>query len=223
MKKKYGENLAIIDCLICSNKFKQKQSTQKYCSRRCAGKAHSKRMTGRKLNYNINGKNNPNYKYNISKKFLLKEYVKNNKTMQQIADMIGCCIRPIRKFIKKYNISVKNHSERHKGKLNGGYNPKLTKKERIKERNYPNYRLWRIAIYKKDNYTCQKCNNRNGNGKAIKLNAHHIESYRANPKLRIKLSNGVTLCNKCHFNFHHQFGYGNNTKKQLKIFLKEVI
>ena len=208
----------INSCIDCGKKITYQA---KRC-KKCNDIVHSKRMIGKKLNYDTTGKNNPNFKYNISKKFLIKEYIKNNKTMQQIADIIGCCIRPVRTAIKKWKISVKNHSERHIGKLNGIYNPNLTKAERIKERNYPDYRLWRTKVYERDSYTCRKCNNCNGNGKAIELNAHHIESYRTNPKLRTKLSNGITLCRNCHSTFHHRFGYGNNIEKQIKIFLKEV-
>ena len=101
------------------------------------------------------------------------------------------------------------------GKSSSNYNPDLTDEERIIKRNYPEYREWRKAVYERDNYTCQICGQIGG-----KLNAHHLESYNSNPKLRTKLSNGATTCDKCHKNFHHQYGRGNNTKKQFEEFTK---
>lgn len=55
------------------------------------------------------------------------------------------------------------------------------------------YRLWRINVFKRDNYTCVLCNDKSG-----KIEADHIKSFSLFPKLRFKLSNGRTLCKSCH-------------------------
>jgi len=55
------------------------------------------------------------------------------------------------------------------------------------------YKIWREKVFKRDNYTCQKCNQKGG-----ELNADHIKSFALFPKLRFRLSNGRTLCVKCH-------------------------
>lgn len=99
-----------------------------------------------------------------------------------------------------------------KGKNHPNWNPNLTDKDRQDKRNYPEYKEWRSNIYKRDNYTCQICGEL-GNI----LNAHHLDGYRNNPDKRILLENGVTLCKKCHNDFHHQYG-NNNTKEQFIIF-----
>lgn len=109
----------------------------------------------------------------------------------------------------------KNHA-RISGKNHSRYNPNLTDEEREDKRNYPDYYKWREAVYKRDNYICQCCKNKGGGN----LNAHHIESYKDNPELRIVVENGATLCKKCHVNFHHQFGREHNTKEQFESYIK---
>ncbi len=59
-------------------------------------------------------------------------------------------------------------------------------------------RLWRHKIYKRDDYSCQECGARSGEGKSVYLEAHHIKSWAKFPKERYKLSNGITLCKECH-------------------------
>ncbi|MCK4528218.1 hypothetical protein KAW18_12675 [candidate division WOR-3 bacterium] len=101
------------------------------------------------------------------------------------------------------------------GKNNSNYNTNLTDEERQLARNIPGYTEWRKAILKRDNHKCVIC------GSKKNLIAHHLESYNSNPKLRTKLSNGTTVCEKHHKDFHHIFGYGNNTKKQFIQFKEE--
>jgi len=56
------------------------------------------------------------------------------------------------------------------------------------------YKLWREAVFKRDNYTCQKCNKRG----CINLEAHHIKSFSENISERYNIDNGITYCIKCH-------------------------
>jgi len=62
------------------------------------------------------------------------------------------------------------------------------------------YQKWRMAVFTRDNFTCQFCGLRShiGLGKPIYLEAHHIESWAKYPKLRFKIDNGITLCRGCH-------------------------
>lgn len=64
-------------------------------------------------------------------------------------------------------------------------------------RNTSSYISWRIAVFKRDNYTCQVCGKVGGT-----LNAHHIKSFALHKKLRLDVNNGITLCEKCHKEVH---------------------
>lgn len=81
------------------------------------------------------------------------------------------------------------------------------------------YQNWREDIWKRDKYVCQKCGVKNGEGKAVYLVAHHIESFGKNIRSRMRLANGITLCREDHNAFHKKYGFGNNNRKQLKEFI----
>lgn len=99
------------------------------------------------------------------------------------------------------------------------YSANKTVADRMRERNYPEYRVWRTSVYARDNYTCIVCeDNKGGN-----LIAHHLRSYAKNPTLRTEIDNGVTLCSKCHSDFHGSYGYYNNTEIQFDEFKRNRI
>jgi hypothetical protein len=60
------------------------------------------------------------------------------------------------------------------------------------------YKEWRLSVFNRDNFTCQKCNMVGG-----KLEAHHIKKFHDFPELRFDVANGITLCrNPCHMEEH---------------------
>ena len=67
-----------------------------------------------------------------------------------------------------------------------------------KIRNGMEYRLWRVSVFQRDNYTCVWCGVRSGNGKTVVLNADHIKPFSLFPELRFAIDNGRTLCVDCH-------------------------
>lgn len=110
----------------------------------------------------------------------------------------GCfAVEKFRNFVKN-NIGPKHHN----------FNP--DKKDRINLRKYYEYTEWRKLVFKKDDFSCCKCGL-----KGIRINAHHIENFSSNEDKRVEINNGITLCQKCHKQFHSSYGQQNNNKDQL--------
>lgn len=60
------------------------------------------------------------------------------------------------------------------------------------------FRLWREEVFKRDNYACQFCGNKSSKDNKVYLHPHHIKSFSDYPNLRFRVSNGITLCERCH-------------------------
>ena len=73
-------------------------------------------------------------------------------------------------------------------------------------RNSTEMKHWRIEVFSRDKYTCQKCFKKGGT-----LHAHHVKKFADFPDLRFAVSNGLTLCINCHRNIHSK-----NSKKNDK-------
>jgi len=71
------------------------------------------------------------------------------------------------------------------------------------------FRLWREAVFTRDRWTCQKCKE-----KGVKLNSHHLQGFSKYPDFRFTIDNGVTLCERCHVEFHNSYGRTDNIKEQ---------
>lgn len=75
------------------------------------------------------------------------------------------------------------------------------------------YDRWRAAVFERDNFECKIC------GSTRILQAHHMWSWNAYPKLRFEIANGIVLCRVHHREFHRQYGKGNNTPHQLQEYI----
>ena len=69
--------------------------------------------------------------------------------------------------------------------------------ENRRKRNIVEYKLWRKAVFERDNFTCQKTGDRGG-----QLEAHHINNFSEFPELRFAIDNGITLSKDAHRKFH---------------------
>lgn len=94
----------------------------------------------------------------------------------------------------------------------GGITP-----ENTKDRNSQALIDWRKAVFARDEFTCFICQGRGG-----KLNAHHLESFSKNKGLRFEINNGITLCCKCHDDFHKRYGKIANTRLQFEEYANQT-
>jgi 5-methylcytosine-specific restriction endonuclease McrA len=73
----------------------------------------------------------------------------------------------------------------------------------------PVYNGWRTSVFKRDNYTCQKCGDSTGGN----LQAHHIKHVWTHPYLIFDINNGITLCEDCHGECHDIKGENYRSEK----------
>ena len=60
-------------------------------------------------------------KIKLTKKLLIKQYIKNKKSPYKIAEEFNYCPNTIRYYLKKFNIKIRNKSEAQKEELNHKY------------------------------------------------------------------------------------------------------
>lgn len=143
------------------------------------------------------------------KKYGVPSPLQNKEILQKISDT---CLK---KYGVKHYILTQHFFGENSPVWKGG-----VARQRSERFTY-DYRKWRDSIFAKNLYTCQCCGLKSGNGKTIKLNAHHIKNWKDNPNDRYDVDNGITLCESCHNKFHSEFGKKNNTKEQLQSFLNK--
>lgn len=87
---------------------------------------------------------------------------------------------------------IKNPAYGKKGALSPKWKGGITPKN-LAIRNSPKAQQWRLAVFERDDFTCQACDMRGG-----KLHAHHILAFSKFPEHRFDIKNGITLCVPCH-------------------------
>jgi len=176
-----------VNCHVCSKTFRVSPSLlyKKYCSKVCR---YQGRQVRRGASHFFYGKHEENPMFGRKH---------SNETKAKIA------------ITSKGRWLGRKHKEESKNKASLTYKKLVAlgihpswkggKTSEIKMiRTSKPYRDWRTKVFERDDYTCQECGKRNGNGKRIVLNADHIKPFALYVDLRFELSNGRTLCLDCH-------------------------
>lgn len=133
----------------------------------------------------------------LTKEVLEEHYIRQNLTSYEIADKFNCNASTVRDYLRKFNLPIKNIGVR-KGLKTGPRSEEI--KLRMKasrprgEKHYnwkggitplriaihdlSEYRDWIKNVFRRDDYTCQDCGIRSGNGKTVILEAHHIKEFK---------------------------------------------
>lgn len=201
----------IRQCAFCAKDFvlnpyqvlNPRKLTKFYCSKKCVNKSRigekwSDEQKSKYIPYWKGKKLSSKIKNKISKTRLQR--IKEGKIIP-VAGMKG----------KKHSKETKTHLSK---KMSLSYEERygdraelerikrsLTHKKRFEALGLPhksnrlidyNYRKWRKAVLKRDNYECQLCKSKE------KLECDHLKSWVLFPKLRYEVSNGRVLCKTCH-------------------------
>lgn len=75
---------------------------------------------------------------------------------------------------------------------------KFKKPENKKLGNSPDWKQWRIAVFRRDHFRCVLCRDKSILSHRITLDPHHIIPKAQCAELMFCVDNGVTLCRPCH-------------------------
>lgn len=173
-----------IICAYCGKiKVVQKHKKTIFCSQICANRWKAK-----------NGKSgffkgHPGY---------VKDYSFRKPMTQEVKDKISRANTNNPKLLKH----LRELNEKYRGSNHWSWKGGITKWNRA-ERQTKKYDLWRKAVYARDHYNCRKCGVK---CKSETIIAHHKKPWKTYVELRYKVSNGITVCRKCHKKIHKEIG-----------------
>lgn len=98
-----------------------------------------------------------------------------------------------KKLSKEHRENLRGPRPNARGENNNNWKGGVTPiNEKI--RKSTEYKLWRMAVFQRDNFTCVWC----GGESHGDIQADHIKPFAYFPELRFAIDNGRTLCRKCH-------------------------
>lgn len=127
--------------------------------------------------------------YKLNDQEIVRLYTEEKKSVLQISKILDITPRPIKRRLRMAGV-IKKVSKRNEWEIT-----------------IPHYflklKIWMAKVIDRDNMKCKKCGCENTFKN--RLEAHHIVPVRdmENPTLLYKVSNGITLCRKCHMSIHY--------------------
>jgi DNA-binding XRE family transcriptional regulator/5-methylcytosine-specific restriction endonuclease McrA len=174
---KGGENIICRNCNKSFHVIPARQKTAKFCSRLCKGEWMSK---------NLQGENHPRWQINRSDASYCQQC--GTKLIQHTTEAISTFRK--RKFCSK--ACADKGGFRYQGKEHPNF-----KVESRRKSDRGKHGAWARVVISRDNGICRKCG-----AIDIEVHAHHIEPFSEFPEKRWDISNGITLCYKCHWDIH---------------------
>lgn len=154
------------------------------------------------------------------KAWLLREYVKKQRSTGDIAEQFGCKDAAILFWLRKHEIPRRTVSEARAIKrwgVSGEKNPMYGKRDAANPRwkggkgtrpqGRVEYIAWRKAVIERCGTACGECGADDLKGK--NLHAHHLEGWDDAPDKRYDADNGIVLCSSCHSKVHHRQHHAN--------------
>lgn len=151
---------------------------RKYCSKRCANKATMTPERWAKMHAAIKPESHRHPKPKGAEN---PQWKRVTKCCEECGEFFT--VQNYRKDMARFCSHECEHRHRDQGRT----------AQNERQRKSAAYRAWRTLVFERDDYTCQACGRRGGD-----LHADHVRPFAYNPELRLEITNGRTLCVKCH-------------------------
>lgn len=184
-KKKWWTDV----CRVCSKEFLNGKGgiTKKSCSVECANKVMNRDLKGKSFTKEHLNNLLIARRRDVDRKPRLG--MKNSLLMREKSSLS----HRGKKFTIKHR---ENLRKSHIGLLTGEKHPMWKggiTPINASIRNSSKYKAWRKQVFERDKWSCQGCGKHGG-----EINADHIKQFAYYPELRFEVSNGRTLCVRCH-------------------------
>lgn len=166
----------IVHCEWCNKQESvtpTRASFYRFCSHKCRGEWRSKFWSG---------ENNPAWQGGVRSKVCENcnepYQIKDNQPITTFRKQRFCC--------HECGVEGRDIDGENNPNWKGGHSNRSNRQ-----------RKWANAVISRDGAKCQRCG-----VMGVELHAHHLQPFKDNPELRWDVSNGETLCFRCHWDEH---------------------